>query len=142
MAVHSISAHSLPWKSLLMGIRRYAEAASDPMPNKLGQRLGFTEPNSSSRAAATAYRPVKRAEIFSQILPLDLNALLTATILLLTPPEMLYYLREIHHVPKDELHVWLSAMLILLKNQYFVIASTTLIQESQNILLIPALRHL
>lgn len=142
MAVHSISAHSPPWISPLAGIRRYAERASDPVPNKWGQRLMFTEPNSPGRAAATAYHPVKKADLFSQVLQLRPCALLTASILLLTSPETLYYLREIHHTLKDKLHVWLSATLILLRNQYFVIAGTTLIQGSENMFTIPALGHL
>lgn len=54
-----------------MGIGGYAEGASDPKPNKQGRRLGFTEPNPSGRAAAAAYRVVKRADLFTQILLLD-----------------------------------------------------------------------
>lgn len=54
-----------------MGIRGYTEGASDPQPNKQGRRLGFTEPNPSGRAAATAYRAVKRAGLFTHILVLD-----------------------------------------------------------------------
>lgn len=41
----------------------------------------------------------------------------------------------------DVLHVWLSAMLLLLKSEYFVIASTTLLQGSQNMWAMSALWH-
>lgn len=95
MAVHSISACSLLWRSLLASIRRYAEGASDPLPNKWGQRLGFSGPSSPGRAAAAAYCPVKRADLLRSDPTVRPHALLTASIL--TSPVMLYYLRGIDH---------------------------------------------
>lgn len=42
---------------------------------------------------------------------------------------------------KDVLFVWLSGMLILLKSESFVIASSTLLQGSQNMWAMSALWH-
>lgn len=140
MALHSISAHSLLWRSLLAGKRRYAEIASDPMPDNGDRGLGSQLSRQSSSHCLLSSQE-------SRPFPFQLGptirpyALLTVSILLLISPETLHYLREIHHMLKDELHVWLSATLILLKNQRFVIASTTVVLGSQNTLAIPALWH-